>query len=61
MMRIKRIPFEKLAKMIEKIIDARRPRFRYVVANLEQWLSVVIKRVIPANWMIGILRDYYKV
>lgn len=52
---------EKMAKKMEKIIEARRPKFRYVVANLEQWFSVVLKKVIPGNWMIGILRDYYKV
>lgn len=52
---------EKLAKTIEKIICSRRPRLRYVVANLEQKLSVMLKRIIPGNWMVGILRNYYKV
>ncbi len=52
---------EKLAKTIEKIICSRRPRLRYVVANLEQRLSVLLKRIIPGNWMVGILRSYYKV
>ncbi len=52
---------EKLAKTIEKIICSRRPRLRYVVANLEQKLSVLLKRIIPGNWMVNILRNYYKV
>ena len=52
---------EKLAKTIEKIIRSRRPRLRYVVANLEQKLSVLLKRIIPGNWMVSILRNYYKV
>lgn len=52
---------EILAKKIEKIINTRKPRLRYVVANLEQKLSVLLKRIIPGNWMVGILRDYYKV
>ena len=50
-----------LAKKIEKIIESRRPRLRYVVANLEQRLSVLLKRILPGNWMVGILRNYYKV
>ena len=33
---------------------------RNVVANLEQWLSVVIKRVLTGNQMVAILRSYYK-
>ena len=49
-----------LARKIEKIVDARHPRLRYVVANLEQWLSVVLKRFIPGNWFVNILVDYYK-
>ena len=52
---------EKLAKTIEKIICSRRPRLRYVVANLEQKLSVLLKRILPGNCFVGILRDYYKV
>lgn len=52
---------EKLAKKIEKIIETNHPRLRYVVANLEQRLSVLLKRIIPGNWMVRILRNYYKV
>lgn len=52
---------EKLAKTIEKIIETKRPRLRYVVANLEQKLSVLLKRIVPGNWMVNILRGYYKV
>lgn len=52
---------EFLAKKIEKIIRSRNPRLRYVVANLEQKLSVLLKRILPGNWMVGILRNYYKV
>ena len=52
---------EKLACKIEKIINTKRPRLRYVVANLEQKLSVVLKRILPGNCMVNILRNYYKV
>ena len=51
---------EKMAESIEKIVNRRHPRLRYVVANFEQWLSVVLKRVCPGNWFVDILRDYYK-
>ena len=51
---------EVLAKKIEKIVECRRPRLRYVVANFEQWLSVALKRFIPGNWFVDILVGYYK-
>lgn len=51
---------EVLARRIANLVEKKNPPLRNVVANLEQWLSVVIKRVLPGNWMVGILRDYYK-
>lgn len=51
---------EVLAKKIEKIVDTKHPRLRYVVANLEQWFSVILKRLIPGNWFVDILVSYYK-
>lgn len=50
---------EYMAKKVERIVDARRPKMRYCVANLEQRLSVVLKRLIPGNWNVAILRSYY--
>lgn len=50
-----------LAKKIVKIIESRQPRLRYVVANFEQKLSVLLKRILPGNWFVNILRNYYKV
>ena len=52
---------EKMAKTIEKIIRRRSPRLRYVVANFEQRLSVLLKHIVPGNCFVGILRNYYKV
>lgn len=49
-----------LARKIVKIVECKRPRLRYVVANLEQWLSVVLKRILPGNWFVDILVGYYK-
>ena len=51
---------EVLARRIAKIVEKRNPSLRYVVANLEQWLSVVVKRVVSGNQMVNILRSYYK-
>lgn len=50
-----------LAKRIDKIIKSKNPRFRYIVANFEQKLSVLLKRIVPGNMFIYILRSYYKV
>lgn len=50
-----------LAKKICHIVECRKPRLRYVVSNLEQWLSVVLKRILPGNWFVSILQSYYKV
>lgn len=51
---------EVLARRIVKLIEKKKPPLRNVVANLEQWLSTVIKRVLTGNQMVSILRDYYK-
>ena len=51
---------EVLARRIVKIVEMKNPPLRNVVANLEQWLSTVIKRILSGNQMVAILRDYYK-
>ena len=51
---------EILARRIVKMVEQKNPPLRKVVANLEQKLSVVIKRVLTGNQMVGILRSYYK-
>lgn len=51
---------EYMAKQVEKIVDAKHPRLRYCVANFVQKLSVYLKRIIPGNWNVDILRSYYK-
>lgn len=48
-----------LARRISKIIRCRNPRNGYVVASLEQRLSVWLKRVLPSKWFERILRSYY--
>ena len=51
---------EVLARRIVKLVEKKNPPLRNVVANLEQWLSTVIKRILTGNQMVAILRDYYK-
>ena len=52
---------EVLAKTIEKIVNARRPKLRYPVANLEQRLSILLHTLLPGNMFVDVLRSYYKV
>ena len=49
-----------LARRIARLVECKQPPLRNVVANLEQWLSTVIKRLLTGNQMVGILRNYYK-
>ncbi|MBQ8703308.1 MAG: SDR family oxidoreductase [Bacteroidales bacterium] len=51
---------EVLARRIARLVEMKRPPLRNVVANLEQWLSTVIKHILSGNQMVAILRDYYK-
>ena len=49
-----------LACKISRIIRKKHPRHGYVVASLEQRLSVLLKRILPARWFAKILGSYYK-
>ena len=49
-----------LARRISRIIRSRNPRYGYVVASLEQRLSVFLKRILPAKWFASILGGYYR-
>lgn len=51
---------EILAQTIVKIVECKKPKLRYVVANLEQRLSVLLKKLLPGNMFVNILRNYYK-
>lgn len=55
------LPPERLARKVVKIIECRRPHMRYVVANTEQRLSVLLKKILPGRLFVKILRNYYKV
>ena len=49
-----------LAKKISEIIRKKNPRNGYVVASLEQRLSVLLKKILPPQWFDRILGSYYK-
>ena len=51
---------EVLARKVSKIVRKRNPRYSYVVASLEQRLSVLLKAVLPPSWFAAILSSYYK-
>lgn len=51
---------EVLARTISRIIGKHNPRYGYVVATLEQRLSVVLKKILPPKWFSRILGSYYK-
>lgn len=50
-----------LARKISQIIRKDNPRNGYVVASLEQKLSVLLKHILPAKWFARILASYYRV
>lgn len=52
-------PF-RVAETIAKIARERRPSCRYIVATLEQSLSVLLKALLPTSLFSHILRRYYK-
>jgi hypothetical protein len=49
-----------LAPRISKIIAKTNPRNGYVVASMEQRLSVTLKKILPPKWFDRILGSYYK-
>lgn len=56
---IKGLRPEYMAKKVEKIVNSKHPCLRYCIANPEQKLSVLLKKIIPGNWNVAILRSYY--
>lgn len=48
-----------MARTLLKIVAAKRPRHRYVVATLDQKLAVLLKRILPSCWFMPILTSHY--
>lgn len=51
---------EFLASKIAKIVSCTHPHYRYIVATLEQKLSIFLKTILPPSWFASILSSYYK-
>lgn len=51
---------EKLARLVGKIIQSRRPRLRYMSGKFDQKLSVFIKNRLPGRIFETIIYSYYK-
>ena len=52
-------PPEVLARKLVKIVEAKNPCQRYVIATAEQKLAVVLKKILPSAWFIKILAPHY--
>ncbi len=52
---------EAMAKVMVKIVESKKPRNRYIVANFEQKLSVLLKRILPVGWFSAMLAEYYRI
>lgn len=50
-----------LAGKISRIVASSHPRCRYIVSNLEQRLSVLLKRLLPDSCFDSIMRSYYDI
>ena len=50
---------EYLAAKISRIVSCRNPRYRYIIATLEQKLSVTLKAILPAPLFARIISSYY--
>ncbi|MFA6617593.1 MAG: SDR family NAD(P)-dependent oxidoreductase [Candidatus Neomarinimicrobiota bacterium] len=51
----------KIAKLIAKLIDKKRPRLRYPIGAFDQKLSILLKRFLPNGIFDRIIMAYYKV
>ncbi len=51
---------EVLARKINRVIGMGNPRNGYVVASMEQKLSVFLKRILPSKWFARVLGSYYR-
>lgn len=51
---------EKLAGLIGRIIQSKRPRLRYMAGKFDQKLSVLIKKILPGSVFESIIYSYYR-
>ncbi|MCM2284387.1 MAG: SDR family oxidoreductase [Desulfobacula sp.] len=53
-------PPQKIACLIEKIINTPNPRLRYAVGAVDQKFSIFLKQILPNRWFDQIIMSYYK-
>ncbi len=51
---------EKLARLIGRIVQSRRPRLRYLTGKFIQKLSALLKKLLPGRLFESIIYSYYK-
>lgn len=51
---------DELAQVVEKVINARRPKATYIVAQGVQRLSIVLKKVLPGRMFERMVRKHYE-
>lgn len=54
------LPPDRLAFLLEKIINQPSPRLRYTTGKIEQRIAPFVKRLLPASLFEGALMNYYK-
>jgi len=52
---------EYLAGKIAAIVKKRNPSHSYVISTFEQYLSTLLKRILPSKLFINLIANYYKV
>lgn len=50
---------EKLAQVVAKIVDAKKPKMRYKIGKFDQKLSVFAKRILPGRVFESVIFSYY--
>ncbi len=49
-----------LARLVARIIRARRPRLRYIIGVFYECVGLALHRTLPARWWIALMRRYYR-
>jgi len=48
-----------MALKLLKIIEAKKPKHRYIVSTFDQKLAVLLKYLLPSSWFMAILASHY--
>ena len=50
---------EAMGHLVHKILQTKRPRFRYRAANVFQRFSLTLKRILPSRWFESLVMNHY--